>query len=103
MEPYKEAHYRSVIKALSWRVLATFATIMIVYIFTRRWVLSLEVGLVEVILKMILYYFHERIWGVVGLGKKKHPLTELPIKDDLNAEDVKVIAEKLRQLGYIKD
>jgi uncharacterized membrane protein len=102
MEPYKEAHYRSVIKALSWRVFATVATITIVYLFTRRPILSLEVGLVEAIVKLVIYYFHERIWSFIGFGKKKHPLSSLEISDKLSDEDVKTIKEKLAQLGYIE-
>jgi uncharacterized membrane protein len=102
MEPYKEAHYRSVIKALSWRVFATVATITIVYLFTRRLILSLEVGLVEAIVKLIIYYFHERIWSFIDFGKKKHPLSSLEISDKLSEEDVKIIKEKLAQLGYLE-
>ncbi len=66
----KEARYRSIIKALSWRVFATLATILIVFAFTRKPILSLGIGLVEVILKLILYYFHERVWLRIPLGKK---------------------------------
>ncbi|MFH1996702.1 MAG: DUF2061 domain-containing protein [Candidatus Omnitrophota bacterium] len=67
----KEARTRSLLKTLSWRVLATIATIMIVFIFTKKLVLSLGVGVVELISKLILYYFHERMWVKVPYGKKK--------------------------------
>jgi uncharacterized membrane protein len=68
----QERHRRSLIKAISWRVLATFATMTIVFIFTRKWVLSLEVGALEVVLKLLLYYAHERFWGRVKWGKTVH-------------------------------
>ncbi len=71
MEDYRETRYRSVIKALSWRVFATCATVIIVYLFTRKIVLSLGVGMIEVVVKLILYYFHEQLWTYVPLGRKK--------------------------------
>lgn len=99
----RDAHLRSLIKALSWRVFATLATILIVFVFTKKLVLSLEVGLIEVIVKLILYYFHERIWGWVPWGKKRHPLSFLPLKDKLKKEDFRIIKDKLKELGYIEE
>ena len=60
---------RSLAKAITWRALATLATIVIVYAFTRELVASLGVGLVEVVAKMALYYAHERAWGRIGWGR----------------------------------
>ena len=71
MNNYKEAHWRSVVKALSWRVIATLATILIVFAFTRKLILSLGVGAVEIAVKLILYYFHERIWVSISFGRRK--------------------------------
>lgn len=64
-----EKPMRSIAKGISWRILATLATIALVYIFTGNISLSLGIGLVEVILKIILYYFHERIWNKIKWGK----------------------------------
>ncbi len=66
----KDAHVRSIIKALSWRVFATIATILIVFLFTRKLILSLEVGAIEVVVKLILYYIHERAWLKVPFWRK---------------------------------
>jgi adenylylsulfate kinase len=101
MSEYKEAHYRSIIKALSWRAFATLATILIVFAFTRKLVLSLSVGAVEVVVKLFLYYIHERIWSLVPLGKRKHPLSSLQINKELKKEDLELIKQKLEELGYI--
>ncbi|RKY40455.1 MAG: hypothetical protein DRP76_01890 [Candidatus Omnitrophota bacterium] len=99
----KDSHYRSIIKALSWRVFATVATILIVFFFTRKIILSLGVGAVEIVVKLILYYFHERIWAVIPFGKNKHPLSSLPVRKRLREEDFNTIKEKLKELGYIGD
>lgn len=65
-----DSHKRSVSKALSWRVVASMTTMIIVFAFTGEWTLSLGVGVVEVIAKMALYYGHERAWDVVRWGRK---------------------------------
>jgi uncharacterized membrane protein len=68
METYKDSRVRSVIKAISWRIFATMATILIVFAFTGKIILSLEIGGVEIVVKLALYYFHERIWSSVPRG-----------------------------------
>jgi uncharacterized membrane protein len=101
MTTYKESHYRTILKALSWRVIATFTTMSIVFAFTRRIVLSVGVGGVEVVTKLILYYLHERIWGFSGIGRKEHPLSSLRVKRALEEKDMEEIKKKLKELGYI--
>jgi uncharacterized membrane protein len=103
MATYKEAPYRSLLKALSWRVVATCATMSIVFAFTRKMVLSVGVGGVEVISKLILYYLHERLWGLSRIGRKEHPLSSLHVKRALEEEDMLEIKQKLKDLGYIDE
>jgi adenylylsulfate kinase len=68
-----EHRTRSIFKAVSWRIFATLTTMIIVFIFTKQWVLSLSVGFFEVISKLFLYYCHERIWNRIYWGKGKGP------------------------------
>ncbi len=103
MATYKEAHYRSILKALSWRVLATITTMLIVFAFTRKVALSAGVGAVEVVVKLILYYLHERTWGFLGIGRKKHPLSSLLVDRPLEEKDMEEIKKKLKELGYISE
>lgn len=69
IDGYNDTHTHSVLKAISWRILATTATILIVFAFTGRLVLSASVGAVEIVVKLVLYYFHERIWLSIACGK----------------------------------
>ncbi|MFQ6103621.1 MAG: DUF2061 domain-containing protein [Candidatus Glassbacteria bacterium] len=98
MDEYRR---RSIAKAISWRVIATFTTMSIVFIFTRELVLSLEVGFFEVTSKMLFYYFHERIWASISWGKLKHPLSSLPITKEITPEDMDIIRRRLKELGYL--
>lgn len=60
-----ESHVRSVTKAVTWRILATMTTAIIVLSLTGRLKTALLVGGVEVFVKLIVYYLHERLWDLV--------------------------------------
>ena len=67
-EVIRESRLRSVLKALSWRVLATLTTIAIAYFIVGDMQTALKIGAVEVVAKMAIYYLHERAWAQVPLG-----------------------------------
>ena len=68
---YQETQTRSVVKALTWRILGTVATTALVFIFTRRFSLSLAVGGLEFVSKIGLYWFHERAWDRLRFGRQQ--------------------------------
>lgn len=96
-----EAHTRTIVKAISWRVIATITTMTIVFLFTRRIILTLGVGLAEIIAKITFYYLHGRIWHKISWGRSKHPLSGLLVKRELEPEDMEIIKNKLKELGYM--
>lgn len=61
--PKEGTRARAVLKAISWRIIASMTTMAIVYTFTGHLLLSAGIGVVEVITKMFFYYFHERAWN----------------------------------------
>jgi uncharacterized membrane protein len=65
----RDSHSRSLVKGVSWRTLGTIDTIVLSFIVTGNISDSLKIGLTEVITKIILYYFHERIWDKIGWGR----------------------------------
>ena len=69
----KEKAYRSVVKTISWRVLGTIDTMVISYLITGSLVMAASIGSIEVVTKMILYYFHERAWDKSNFGRTKAP------------------------------
>ena len=64
----RESRLRSILKATSWRVLATLTTIGIAYLITRKIDDALKIGAVEVFAKVAIFYFHERAWARLPLG-----------------------------------
>ena len=65
-----ETQQRTVAKTITWRVVATLTTALLVYVFTGNFTIALEVGALEVVLKLLLYYLHERGWSYVPWGIK---------------------------------
>jgi adenylylsulfate kinase len=68
---FSEMKRRSFVKMLSWRIFATVITMILVYIFVGKIEIAVAVGILEVIAKMALYFFHERIWNKVSYGRKE--------------------------------
>jgi len=68
---FKETNIRSIAKGVSWRFIATTTTIIIVYLFFGRLDLAIATGMIETVLKVGLYWGHERLWHKVRWGKQK--------------------------------
>lgn len=70
MRPNAESVTRSVTKSLSWRVIASLTTFLLVFLLTGKIEAALSISALEIILKMLLYFFHERLWQRIGFGRK---------------------------------
>ena len=60
---------RSLVKTISWRIVGTLATVIISYIITGTMALAFSIGGIELVSKMVLYFFHERAWEKIKWGK----------------------------------
>ena len=67
---FEETSMRSVVKALSWRIVATLTTTGLVFAVTGRFDLAITVGIFEAVAKMALYFMHERVWNKLEFGRK---------------------------------
>ena len=63
--------YRSVVKTISWRAVGTLDTVIISYLITGSLKMAASIGTIELVTKMILYYYHERAWNKISLGRHK--------------------------------
>jgi len=66
-----DSRRRHIIKTITWRIIGTFDTIMLSWFITGSAQTGLQIGGVEVLTKMILYYFHERAWYRINFGLDK--------------------------------
>lgn len=70
----KESHLRSLIKGISWRVVATSDTILVVLLITClsghcSLENALKIGFIEFAIKFVAYYIHERVWQKLLVNK----------------------------------
>ena len=68
MSEQKESHTRSLLKGLTWRIVATSTIIAIAYFTTGDVEMALKIGGIEFVIKLLLYYLHERAWQAVPRG-----------------------------------
>ena len=61
-----EAHWRSMVKTISWRGFASLDTFLLSWAVTSKPVASASIALAEAVTKTILYYMHERAWLTYG-------------------------------------
>ena len=64
----KASNRRHIYKTFSWRFLGTVDTIVIGWLISGDPYIGLQIGFAEIITKMILYFFHEKIWYKINYG-----------------------------------
>ena len=64
-----EKPLRSVIKALTWRLIGTIDTLLVSYFLTGKIGLATSIASIDFVTKLVLYFFHERIWNHINWGK----------------------------------
>lgn len=82
----REAHSRSLAKAISWRVLGSIDTFLLSLLFTADVKAAGAIAGTEVLTKMLLYYLHERAWSRIGWGMDKDKaggIAPAPIGDEI--------------------
>lgn len=66
----REAHRRSFVKAVSWRITGSIDTFLIGWLVTGNAVVAGTISAIEILTKIFLYYLHERVWGKIRWGKE---------------------------------
>jgi uncharacterized membrane protein len=76
-----DKHYRSILKAVSWRLTGSVDTLIISYLITGKFTYAFAISGVELFTKVGLYYFHERVWEKLSFGRVKQPEKDKPNYD----------------------
>lgn len=66
-----ESRTRSLLKGITWRILATLTTVLIAWFIIDDVSAALQIGFIEVFAKIAIYYVHERAWIHVKIGAPK--------------------------------
>ena len=68
-----ESHYRSIAKAITWRAGGTIVTFSVAWILTGNIGFSAKMGMLDTMVKIGVFYFHERLWNRLNFGRPKPP------------------------------
>lgn len=65
---------RHIAKSITWRIIGSLDTLLLAYIFTGTLESGLRISGVELITKMVLFYFHEKVWfnSKINNPNKRH-------------------------------
>lgn len=63
---------RSWTKGISYRLFSMPVSPILAYVLTSDWILAGKLGACEAIIKIILFYIHERVWHQIPFGKVKY-------------------------------
>lgn len=72
-----ETHFRSIIKAISWRTGGTIVTFIVAWVLAGSLDLALRIGVLDTVLKIGAFYVHERLWSHINIGRQKRPEYEI--------------------------
>ena len=61
---------RSFVKAITWRICATLITFTICILITSSFNFAVLISAIEVVMKIIFFYFHERLWQKFNFWQK---------------------------------
>ena len=67
-DTFRESRLRSVLKAITYRIVGTLTTGLLAYAITGNFRVSLTIVALEPLVKTLVYYVHERIWQQVPRG-----------------------------------
>ena len=68
-----ESHLRSILKGITWRLGGTTVTVIVAWLFTGNINIAAKIGIIETVLKISIFYIHERLWNYINIGKEKRP------------------------------
>lgn len=66
----RNSRIRHIAKTFTWRGIGTLDTMLLAWLISGNPLSGLQIGLSELMTKMILYYLHERVWYRLDYGLK---------------------------------
>ena len=72
-----ESNSRSFAKAVSYRIFGSLSTGALVYFFTGSVKVSAGAAVLDSVVKIVLFFLHERVWQRIPYGRPKAPEYEI--------------------------
>ncbi|MFH1066740.1 MAG: DUF2061 domain-containing protein [bacterium] len=69
-EASAESHWRSILKAVSYRTLGASVTAAVTWGVTGKLYIAATIAVGETLIKIVMFYVHERVWDKIFLGRE---------------------------------
>ena len=69
MKKYNENHPRTIVKAITFRILFTISHIVNAFIVTSSFITGLKIAGLATIINTCLFWIHERIWNILSWNR----------------------------------
>ncbi|MEL7368014.1 MAG: DUF2061 domain-containing protein [Myxococcota bacterium] len=73
-----ESHWRTAAKTLSWRMIAAVITGGLAWAATGSIEAGLAMGMADTLVKLFVYYAHERAWARISAGYRERTADSPP-------------------------
>jgi uncharacterized membrane protein len=70
-KPIRDSKKRSWVKSIVWRVIGVFLLGGLAWIFTGDWQDTTVITITFHLIRVIMYYYHERAWEKIGWGRNE--------------------------------
>ncbi len=71
---FKRSHKRHIAKSLTWRGISIVITTIVAWGVTGSPSTGLAIGGFDAVIKIALYYYHERAWHIIKKKKRREKL-----------------------------
>ena len=68
-----DSHRRSMAKAVTWRIGGLIVTGCVAWAITGELRFAAYIGAIDSLVKLGVYYAHERVWNGISFGRPKPP------------------------------
>lgn len=75
--PGHESHARTIIKSLTWRAGGLVMTMGVAWWITGKGEVAASIGLADTLVKVVVFYLHERMWLKIPFGRARTPEYEI--------------------------
>ena len=77
-----DSRKRHIAKTVTWRFVGTIDTMVLAWVISGNPLTGLKIGVVEMFTKMLLYYFHERVWYNSNYGLEERRTREIKTRNE---------------------
>lgn len=74
---------RNISKTISWQIVGALDTLLLSWLVSEKFSLGVKIGLIELAVKMVVYYYHEKAWQQFKFGLPSKRQQALLVQEEI--------------------